>query len=112
MDDRGFVLIDALSAAVVVAIAGGAAVATMAGLIHHRQGLVDRSVEEVNVHSFIETLTLDWRSHDNREWDDGQFLYRASESQRAQARGLVRVRIQSTDRAGNTLTDFEIWVPS
>lgn len=112
MNDEGFVLLDALAATAVVALAGGAALAAMNGLLANQIALVDRSLETTNISSFVQTMVLDWRDTEGREWTDGVFRYFATPASSAEtAQGLVRVRVQSFDAVDRLLSDFEIWVP-
>lgn len=111
MNDDGFVLLDALAATAVVALAGGAALAAMNGLLANQLDLVDRSLETTNVSSFVHTMVLDWRDTDGRAWTDGVFRYLATPASSEAARGLTRVRVQSFDAQDRLVSDFEIWVP-
>lgn len=111
-DDDGFVLLDALAATAVVALAGGAALAAMNGLLANQLDLVDRSLETTNVSSFVHTLVLDWPDTDGRAWTDGVFHYLATPAASSEpARGLARVQVQSFDAQDRLVSDFEIWVP-
>lgn len=112
MNDDGFVLLDALAATAVVALAGGAALVAMNGLLANQLNLVDRSLETTNVSSFVHTMVLDWRDTEGRAWTDGVFRYVATPVASSEpARGLARIQVQSFDGQDRLVSDFEIWVP-
>lgn len=111
-DDHGFVMIDVMAATAVLAIAGAAAIASMTAWIQQQNGLLDRSVEIVNMASFVETLSLTGYAEAEHDWTDGTFDYEVSPVTPAEpVNGLVQVYIRSMDRAGRVSSSYQVWLP-
>lgn len=110
--DDGFVMIDVMTAAAVLAIAGAAAIGSMVVWVQQQQRMIDRSVEMVNFFSFVETLALDRRYEKDRSWDDGTFKYQImSIDSHGEAKGLVELTIRSFDYEGKHWNERSLWLP-